>query len=64
MRSDGRSGVNEPLQGREGTPIQDLSVRFIMNAPAEGRYAFLVRGPYAPGRGMVEGEVTFDVPAR
>ena len=62
VRSDGRSGVNELLQGKEGTTIQDLSVRFIVDAPAEGQYTFLVRGPYAPGREMVEGEVTFDVP--
>lgn len=63
VRSDGRSGVNELLQGKEGTTIQDLSVRFIVDEPAEGQYAFLVRGPYGPGREMVEGEVTFDVPA-
>ena len=30
---------------------------------AEGEYAFIVRGPYGPDRAMVEGEVTFDVPA-
>ena len=63
VRSDGRSGVNELLQGKEGTTIQDLSVRFIVDEPADGQYAFLVRGPYAPDREMVEGEVTFDVPA-
>ncbi len=62
VRSDGRSGVNELLQGKEGTTIQDLSVRFIVDEPAEGQYTFIVRGPYGPDRAMVEGEVTFDVP--
>ena len=63
VRSDGRSGVNELLQGLEGTTIQDLSVRFIIDAPAEGQYSFLVRGPYGADRAEVEGEVTFEVPA-
>lgn len=63
VRTDGRSGVNELLQGKEGTTIRDLSVRFIVDEPAEGEYAFIVRGPYAPDREMVEGEVTFEVPA-
>ena len=63
VRTDGRSGVNELLQGREGTTIQDLSVRFIVDEPAAGQYAFIVRGPYGPNRAMVEGEVTFEVPA-
>jgi hypothetical protein len=63
VRSDGRSGVNELLQGKEGTTIRGLSVRFIVEQPVEGQYAFLVRGPYGPGREMVEGEVAFDVPA-
>ena len=61
VRTDGRSGVNELLQGREGTTIQDLSVRFIVDEPAAGQYAFVVRGPFGPNRAMVEGEVTFDV---
>jgi hypothetical protein len=64
VRSDGRSGVNELLQGNEGTTILDLSVRFIVDEPAEGQYTFLVRGPYAADREMVEGEVTFEVPAQ
>ena len=63
VRSDGRSGVNELLQGKEGTTIQDLSVRFIVPEPAAGQYAFIVRGPYGPDRAMVEGEVTFELPA-
>lgn len=62
VRTDGRSGVNELLQGKEGTTINDLSVRFIVDEPAEGQYSFIVRGPYGPDREMVEGEVTFDVP--
>lgn len=62
VRSDGRSGVNELLQGKEGTTISDLSVRFEVNDPPEGAYAFIIRGPYGPGREMVEGEVTFQVP--
>ena len=62
VRSDGRSGVNELLQGKEGTTIQDLSVRFIVPEPAAGQYAFVIRGPYGPDRAMVEGEVTFEVP--
>ena len=63
VRTDGRSGVNELLQGLEGTTIQGLSVRFIVDAPAAGQYAFILRGPYGPDRAMVEGEVTFDVAA-
>ena len=63
VRTDGRSGVNELLQCLEGTTIQGLSVRFIVDAPAAGQYAFIVRGPYGPDRAMVEGEVTFDVAA-
>ena len=63
VRSDGRSGVNELIQGKEGTTVRDLSVRFIIDAPPEGEYTFLVRGPYGPDREMVEGEITFVVPA-
>ncbi len=62
VRTDGRSGVNELLQGLEGTTIRDLSVRFIVDGPADGQYAFLVRGPYGADRAEVEGEVTFEVP--
>ncbi len=63
VRSDGRSGVNELLQGKEGTTIQGLSVRFIIDEPPEGEYLFQVRGPYGPGREQVEGEVAFVIPA-
>jgi len=62
VRSDGRSGVNELLQGRENTTIMDLSARFIIPEPAEGSYAFLVRGTWGPDITMVDGEVPFDVP--
>jgi hypothetical protein len=62
VRSDGRSGVNELLQGREGTTIRDLQVRFIVPAPAEGDYAFVLRGNYGPGGTMVEGELPFTIP--
>jgi hypothetical protein len=62
VRTDGRSGVNELLQGREGTLISDLSARFIIDQPAAGTYAFIVRGPYGADRAMVEGEVAFEVP--
>ena len=64
VRSDGRSGVNELLQGKEGTTIGGLSVRFIVDEPAAGEYAFIVRGPYGPDRAQVEGVVTFVVPVR
>jgi hypothetical protein len=60
--SDGVSGVNEPLQGKEGTTIQDLSVRFAVETPAPGTYQFVVRGNYGPGGSMVEGQVSFEVP--
>jgi hypothetical protein len=60
---DGRSGVNELLQGREGTTISDLSARFLIDAPAEGDYVFIIRGPYGPDRAEVEGQVIITVPA-
>jgi hypothetical protein len=62
VRSDGVSGVNELLQGREGTTIQDLSVRFEVPEPAEGSYTFIVRGPYVPSREVVEGQLPFEIP--
>lgn len=59
--SDGVSGVNELLQGKEGTTISDLDVRFEVDAPPEGEYTFIVRGNFAPG-GEVSGELTFTIP--
>ena len=61
VRSDGRSGVNELLQGKEGTTISDLSVRFEVDEPAEGDYAFVVDGNYGPSREHVEGEAPFAI---
>jgi hypothetical protein len=61
VRDDGVSGVNELLQGNEGTTISGLSVRFEVPAPAEGQYAFVVRGAYGPGGAQVEGELPFEV---
>jgi hypothetical protein len=63
VRSDGVSGVNELLQGKEGTTISGLSVRFEVNEPAEGQYAFVVRGAYGPGGAQVEGELPFEIVA-
>ena len=60
--SDGRSGVNELLQGKEGTTIPDLSVRFQIVDPPAGQYALVLRGTYGPGRTDVEGELPFTVP--
>ncbi|MEX0785942.1 MAG: hypothetical protein WD939_04840 [Dehalococcoidia bacterium] len=62
VRSDGVSGVNELLQGKEGTTISDLSVRFEVDDPAAGAYMFVVRGNYGPGGEMVEDQIPFDVP--
>lgn len=59
--SDGVSGVNELLQGREGTTISDLQVRFEVDEPADGTYAFVVRGAYGPAGADVEGELAFVV---
>jgi len=61
--SDGRSGVNELLQGKEGTTIPDLSVRFEVPGTYAGEYAFVVRGVYAPDRHQVEGELPFEIVA-
>lgn len=58
---DGVSGVNELLQGREGTTISDLQVRFPVDEPVEGTYKFVVKGPYGPGGAQVEGELAFVV---
>ncbi|MEX1253048.1 MAG: hypothetical protein WEE64_01775 [Dehalococcoidia bacterium] len=63
VRSDGVSGVNELLQGKEGTTISGLSVRFEVNEPAEGQYAFVVRGAYGPGGAQAEGELPFTIVA-
>ncbi len=62
VRSDGRSGVNEILQGKEGTTIPDLSVRFEIPSPAQGQYALVLRGNYGPGGAFVEGELAFTIP--
>jgi hypothetical protein len=61
--SDGVSGVNELLQGKEGTTIPDLVVRFEVEEPVEGAYAFVVRGNYGPGGAEAEGKFAFVVPA-
>jgi hypothetical protein len=62
VRSDGISGVNELLQGKEGTTITDLSARFDVPSPAAGEYAFIIKGKYGPGGAQVEAEATFTVP--
>lgn len=61
--SDGVSGVNELLQGKEGTTIPDLRVRFEVPANAFGTYAFVLRGAYGPGGADVEGNLEFDIEA-
>jgi hypothetical protein len=63
VRDDGVSGVNELLQGKEGTTIPNLSVRFEVPEPAAGQYAFIVRGAYGPGGAMVEDELPFEIVA-
>ena len=62
VRSDGVSGVNELLQGKEGTTIPDLSVRFEIDDPPEGEYAFVLKGKYGPGGADVQGELPFTIP--
>jgi hypothetical protein len=62
VRSDGQSGVNELLQGNEGQTIDDLSVRFEIEKPAPGDYAFIIQGPYGPGGAEVTDEIEFTVP--
>ena len=61
VRSDGISGVNELLQGKEGTTISDLSVRFDVPSPAAGEYAFIVKGAYGPSGAQVQAEAPFTV---
>ena len=61
MSEENRARLNELLQGKEGTRIQDLSVRFEVPTPAEGDYAFIVRGRYAPGTERVEGQFPFTI---
>jgi len=62
VRSDGRSGVNEILE--IDTTNRNLSVRFIIDEPPEGEYAFIVRGPFGADRAQVEDEVVFTIPAQ
>lgn len=62
VRSDGVSGVNELLQGREGTTISGLSVRFEVPEDAAGAYAVVLRGNYGPGGAEVEGRLAFQIP--
>jgi hypothetical protein len=59
--SDGVSGVNELLQGREGTTIPDLRVRYEVPEDVAGKYAVVLRGPYGPGGADVEGKLQFTV---
>ncbi len=61
VRSDGVSGVNELLQGREGTTIAGLAVRFEVPEDAEGTYALVLRGKYGAGGADVEGELAFTI---
>lgn len=62
VRSDGRSGVNELLQGKEGTTIPDLAVRFEIDAPAAGNYVLVLSGNYGPGGAEASGELPFVIP--
>jgi hypothetical protein len=61
VRDDGVSGVNELLQGKEGTTIPDLSVRFDVPEPPEGEYAFIIKGKYGPSGAQVQAEAPFTV---
>ena len=61
VRSDGTSGVNEILQGKEGTTITDLSVRFEVPSPAAGEYALIIKGKYGPSGAQVQAEAPFTV---
>jgi hypothetical protein len=61
--SDGVSGVNELLQGKEGTTIPDLSVRYEVPEDAEGTFAIVLRGKYGPGGADAEGSLEFTVEA-
>jgi hypothetical protein len=62
VRDDGSSGVNELLQGKEGTTISDLSARFDVSSPASGQYAFIIKGNYGASGAQVEAEVPFTIP--
>ena len=61
VRSDGVSGVNELLQGKEGTTIPDLRVRFEIPEDAEGDFAVVLRGKYGPGGADAEGKLAFQI---
>jgi len=63
VRGDGVSGVNELLQGNEGTTISDLSVRFEVKKPTAGKYTLIIVGLWGPSSSEVTGETTFTVPA-
>ena len=63
VRDDGVSGVNELLQGKEGTTISDLSVRFEVKKPTAGKYTLIIVGLWGPFSSEVTGETTFTVPA-
>jgi hypothetical protein len=63
VRDDGRSGVNELLQGKEGTTISDLEIRFEVKKPTAGQYTLIVHGLWGPSLAEVTGETTFTVPA-
>jgi hypothetical protein len=62
VRDDGVSGVNELLQGKEGTTITDLSARFDVPSPASGEYAFIIKGKYGASGAQVEAEAPLTVP--
>lgn len=63
VRGDGVSGVNELLQGKEGTTISDLTIRFEVKKPTAGQYTLIVHGLWGPSLAEVTGEATFTVPA-
>jgi hypothetical protein len=63
VRDDGVSGVNEILQGKEGTTISDLSVRFEVKKPTAGQYTLIITGLWGPSASEVTGEALFTVPA-
>ena len=59
--SDGVSGVNELLQGKEGTTIPDLRVRYEVPEDAGGTYALVLRGKYGAGGADAEGKLEFTI---
>ena len=59
--SDGVSGVNELLQGKEGTTIPDLRVRYEVPEDASGTFALVLRGNYGPGGADAEGKLSFEI---